>query len=232
MARKGLEKQPIFVELVIATGIREAARYSVAQEAARSVFTDAVQAICMAFSNGQRNLSVIRGLQFVRGEPWQGRVGTKLHAVLTRLDQEGAALLVHRAALSSSQADALMHAVIAALLRQYSGTQLYVPAHRAPVLDGRDEGLMDAWEQPGPDGARRCSVVRTEQVASEFGLSVAHVYAILARVRRLRREAAGPVAGSMASSGAEAVQVAAGAALQSVWAPTRPQPAEVAEEGV
>lgn len=230
MPRKGLSKLPAFVEAVVVIGIREASRFQVDAEAARDIFMAVAQATCAAYG-GKRSVYVTEGLQYMRGHPWDGRNGTFLHAMLTRLDQEGLALLAQQLKLPADQAKALMHAVVRALLHLHGGSTLYVPAHRATALDERDERVMAAWEQDGPDGVRRCGAARADQLAVEFGLSAQHIYVLLARVRRLRL-AASRMESPPARSGPRPSAVDPGRALQAAWTAPRLQPAEEAEEGV
>lgn len=115
-----------------------------------------------------------------------GRKGDRrLYQFIDDLVAIGARELAGKPKLDEKAARELMTTVAHQLCFQYARTSLYVPAALELKLTPRDEEIWLQYGQDGPGGARKYSAARVEQLAATHGLTVRHVYNIVALMRDL-----------------------------------------------
>ncbi len=87
--------------------------------------------------------------------------------------------------LDEEQARQRMTEVANQLCVQYARTSLYVPAALQLKLTPRDEEIWAKYGLEGAGGVRPYSSARVQQLATEYGFTVRHVYNIVAMMRDL-----------------------------------------------
>lgn len=102
----------------------------------------------------------------------------------------GAPLLRSKLAANEADAHAVMQEIAQAVCSKWARTVLYVPAAVGLDIDRRNEAIFAAYGQDGPDGVKKFSGERIQQLASEFQLTPAHLYMVFKAVRRYQRAAA------------------------------------------
>ena len=113
-----------------------------------------------------------------------GRKGDdRLYQFIDDLVAIGVRELAGKGELDEAAARECMTAVAHQLCFQYARTSIYVPASLQLTLTPRDEEIWAKYGQDGLDGARPFSSARVQQLATEYGFTVRHVYNIVALMR-------------------------------------------------
>lgn len=71
-----------------------------------------------------------------------------------------------------------MMAIAQSICFQYAKAILYVPVDMEVRLSKRDDEIWAEYGQDGPDGARKYSPDRVNQLSVQHGLTVSHIYCI------------------------------------------------------
>lgn len=118
-----------------------------------------------------------------------GRKGTKhVHQFIDDLVAVGVRELTTAGAIADQPARDLMTAIAHQMCIQYARTHLYVPAFLERQLTPRDEQIYAAYAVEGPDGVRPYTAARLQQLAAAQGLTLRHLYNIIALARRRENE--------------------------------------------
>lgn len=106
----------------------------------------------------------------------------KLHAFVEAANSEAASVLV-RHGLSEAAAQAAAKEWVARIVGRFERGYMYVPVKAELDRDTRDAEIYALYDKDGPDGARRNTRDRAEQLAEQFELTVQQLYAILRHKR-------------------------------------------------
>lgn len=102
----------------------------------------------------------------------------KVLAFVETVVSEGTALLTKRG-MAEAEAQAVAVELAKRICWRHAKSWMYVPAALDFGRDDRDAEIYAAYGTDGPDGARRFTKDRAEQLAAEHGFTVQHVYRIV-----------------------------------------------------
>lgn len=114
----------------------------------------------------------------------------KLPEFVESLVATGVEALANSPPTDEVQARQVMNKIARSMCWRYARTLLYIPVFKEADLSERDEAIMRQYGEDGPDGARKYSAQRLDQIRESHGLTIAHLYAIINAQKRKRRQAA------------------------------------------
>lgn len=96
----------------------------------------------------------------------------------------GAQRMVEQLGLAQESAEELMTQIAHDVCFLNAKQLIYVPEALDIKLSKRDESIWDEYQKDGPDGARKFTVARAEQLAAQHSLSLTQIYNIVRVMRR------------------------------------------------
>lgn len=114
-----------------------------------------------------------------------GRTGRKRpHQIVDDLVTVGSKALVDQLGAAETMARELMRQIAHEFCFMNAKNVIYIPEDLDFELTQRDEKIWAAYQQDGPDGVRKFSGPRVEQLAFEHQLSTQQIYNILRLAKR------------------------------------------------
>lgn len=118
----------------------------------------------------------------------------KTPAFVDALVQVGVKRLMKAPITSDEQALSAMHDIASAICRIFERTVLYVPINAEADRVKRDHQIAADYAQDGPDGEGKFTYHRVQSLATQYRLTVGHIYIILRSLKALGRQS--PARGS------------------------------------
>lgn len=107
------------------------------------------------------------------------KLSSKVPAFFDALVATGIRRLVSKLPTNEDEAAAAMHDIAGAICNQWQKTVLYVPLYAEADRIKRDELIRAKYAEDSPSGAVKFTTDRVAELATEFSLTVAHVYCIV-----------------------------------------------------
>lgn len=107
------------------------------------------------------------------------KLSSKVPAFVDALVATGIRRLVSKLPTNEDEAAAAMHDIAGAICNQWQRTVLYVPLYAEAERIKRDDSIRAKYAQDSPSGAVKFTPDRIAELATEFSLTVAHVYCIV-----------------------------------------------------
>lgn len=123
----------------------------------------------------------------------------KLPQFVETLVATGVEALASSPPINEVQARQVMEQIARSICWQYAKTILYIPAFKEADLSERDAAILKQYGEDGPDGARKFSTQRVEQIRGFYDLTMAHTYAIISAQQKKQRLQAAALLASAAN---------------------------------
>ena len=107
------------------------------------------------------------------------KLSSKVPAFVDALVATGIRRLISKLPTNEDEAAAAMQDIAGAICSQWQKTILYVPVYAETERIKRDDSIRAKYRQDSPSGAVRFTPDRVAELATEFALTVAHVYCIV-----------------------------------------------------
>jgi len=194
MGRKGRHRDAEFVELLVSIGVAELANWAQASEPKRQravrLLAHEVCVLCgRSVVYGFKGLSDMALLPDCRDRRlWPAsRHADDLYNLTMAVIEFGQERLMADLQMPELTAEQTARQIAWRLLESFEGTNLYVPADAEYERRERDSRMVRLLAEDGPRGAKRYSYARMNEVARQFGISIAHLYVIVRCVRSLEQ---------------------------------------------
>ena len=109
-------------------------------------------------------------------------------AFVDALVQVGVLRLMKAPITSDAQALSAMHDIASSICRIFERTVLYVPINAEADRVKRDHRIAAEYAQDGPDGEGKFTSHRVQSLATQYRLTVGHIYIILRSLKATDRQ--------------------------------------------